>query len=305
MRQFDFQTFDIDEDKSLTLHNPANFEIFLLATAAIDFLIKAEEDKKDIKDGEIPQFVNYMRWAKNKVEELATSKAVEKTTPEIQSIIDKNLKALDFAKERLNTEPSRLKIGGFEEEFWWFYTEAMWALADKAKILKHTNERNKESDIGYDHYTRVQFKHGANTWTYNIKIKDDTVEIKSFMNGKATDFHDDDKNVSQELVIVDLALKSIARSIAAEKGFEFMTELALKDRQAVSKARTIAIILGGNYEHYTLAAKNFATSLQGLLGSTTMKKEFAARHILNRQFRVSASQLEQIVSVLMPQTTWH
>lgn len=305
MSHFDFKTFDIDEDDNLELHNVANFEIFLLATTAVGFLIRAEEDSKDKKDGEIPQFVNYTRWAKEKIEELAASEDIEKTAPEIKAVIEKNLKALDYAKEKLSTEVSKLKIGGFEEEFWWFYTEAMSSLVDQFKILKHTDEKSKECDGEYTHYTRVQFKHGTNTWAYNVRVKEQSIEIKSFMNGKSTEFDDNDDSVCQELVTVDLALKGIARSIAAEKGFLFMTEKALKDKQAVSKAKTIAIILGGNYEHYALSAKNFATSLNGLLSTTTMKKEYAAKHILNKQFRVSASQLDQIISVLMPQTTWH
>ena len=306
MSQFDFETFEIDDNENLNVHNAANFEIFLLATTALSFLIKDEENAKDRKDGEIPQFISYSRWAVEKISDISASKDINNTDPEIQQIVKKNLDALCFAKQQLANNPTRLKIGGFEEEFWWFYTEAMWSMVDSAKILKDTHTKSKGCMGEYDHYTRIQFKHGTNTWTYNIRIKESrNIEVKGFINGKSANLQEGDKLACDEMITVDLTLKNIARSIALEKSFLFLSELAQKDKAAVSKARTIAIVMGGDYKNYLLAAKNFINSFEDILNTTTMKKEHAAHHILGKQFRGSESQLNQIAAILVPQSTWH
>lgn len=299
----------MDDNDCVTLDNVANFELFLLATTAMSFYEKTEEDAKKAKKGEAPQFTSYTRWALDKINELATSQNIDETAPEMKAIAYKLFAAIDIAKSKLNEDPSRLKIGDFDKEFWWFYSEAICAMVDNVKILKDKHTKLKGgNDNDYDHNTRIQFKHGENTWTYNVRIKDDRsgLTIAGFMNGSPINFqkaHDNDA-ISQEIITVDHVLRNAAGSIAMDKGFKYLCNIAQKDPAAVSKARTIAIILGGRYQNYLLSTKHFAMSLKSVLNDTTMSEDQACRHIVSQQFRASELQLMQIISVLNPPKAW-
>lgn len=310
MNNFDFNTFTMDDDECVTVENVANFELFLLATTAVSFSAKTVDDAAAAKKGEAPQFTSYTRWALTKINELATSQNIDETAPEMKAIAYKLFAAIDTAKGKLNQDPSRLKIGDFDKEFWWFYSEAVCAMVDNVKILKDKHAKLKGGgEDDYDHNTRIQFKHGENTWTYNVRIKDSKsgVSIAGFMNGKPFNFNEAQEGavtVNQEIITVDHVLRNVAGSMAMESGFKYLCALASKDPVAVSKARTIAIILGGRYQNYLLLTKHFASSLKSVLAETTMNEDKACRHIVDRQFRASESQLTQIVSVLNPQNSW-
>lgn len=308
MSSFHFEAFEIDENEHIKILNIPNFEVYLLASTALSFLIKGEEDASQVKDGEIPNFVSYTRWAVDKIGELATSKDINKTTPEMKNIALRAYDSIEYARLKLNEDPSRLKIGDFEKEFWWFYAEALTSMMDTVKILKDEHKKIKGTDDDFDHNTRIKFEHGDNSWTYNVRIKDSKgIDIKGFMNGRAIDFDtlNGDNQVSQDLTTVVFALKNIARSIAMNKGFEYLCNIASKEVAVVSKARTIAIVLGGDYKNYLLTAKHFNNSLESYMKETTLSKEKAAKHILNKQLRATDSQITQVASILMPQPSWH
>lgn len=307
MNKFEFKTFAIDDEEHIEIYNSANFELFLLATTALTFLMKNSDDEAKMKEGEMPEFISYTRWAVDKIRELANSQDIDKTTPEIKQITFKVFECIDHAKRKMNEDPSRLKIGDFEKEFWWFYSEAITNLLDSVKILKSEHKKIKGTDDQYDHNTRIQFKHGQNSWTYNVRIKGDrNLDIKGFMNGVSIDFKDcsDNDDINQEIVTVEYSLRHIARAIAMEKGFNFLCDIANKEPATVSKARTIAIVLGGNYRNYLLIAKHFNESLKNLLAETNMTETMAASHILNKQLRATDNQVSQIISILKPQTSW-
>ena len=232
MNNFSFDTFNINDEEHIEVLNVPNFELYLLATTALTFLIKTEEDESTAKDGEVPQFISYTRWAIDKINELATSKDIAITTPEMQPITQKAFACIAHAKLKLAEQPSRLKVGDFEKEFWWFYTEAITELLDSVKILKDEHKKIKGSTAEYDHNTRIQFKHGENTWTYNVRIKDNKgLDIKGFMNGAPIAFKNvaDNDDISQEIVTVDYALKNVARCLAMESGFDFLCNIANKE----------------------------------------------------------------------------
>lgn len=308
MNSFSFDTFNINNEEHIEVLNVPNFELYLLATTALSFLIKTEEDESTAKDGDVPQFISYTRWAIDKINELATSKDISITTPEMQPITQKAFACIAHAKLKLTEQPSRLKVGDFEKEFWWFYTEAITELLDSVKILKDEHKKIKGSSDEYNHNTRIQFKHGENTWTYNVRIKDNKgLDIKGFMNGTPIVFKggDDSDDINQEIITVDFALKNVARCLAMQRGFDFLCNIANKEPTAVSRARTIAIVLGGDYKSYLLSAKHFSESLRNVLNDTTMTEEEAARHILNKQLRASENQITQIISILKPQAAWN
>lgn len=307
MNKFAFESFIINDEQHIEILNTSNFELYLLATTALTFLIKTEEDESAVKDGSMPEFISYTRWAVNKVGELATSKDINVTTPEMQPIAQKVFASIETAKRRLAENPSRLRVGDFNREFWWFYAEAITEILDGVKILKSEHKKVKGSTDEYDHNVRIQFNHGENSWTYNIRIKDNRgIETKGFMNGAAISFQEavEDKGICEEIVTVNFALKNIAVSIAMEKAFSFLCDIANKEPTSVSRARTIAIVLGGNYRNYLLSAKHFCESLGNVLRDTNMSEDEAARHILNKQLRATESEVTQIIGILRPNNTW-
>lgn len=307
MNKFAFESFIINDNQHIEILNTSNFELYLLATTALTFLIKTEEDESAVKDGSMPEFISYTRWAVNKINDLAGSQDINITTPQMQPIVQKVFASLESAQKKLEADPSRLKIGDFNKEFWWFYAEAITEILDGVKILKSEHKKIKGGTDEYDHNVRIQFKHGDNTWTYNVRIKDNRgVDIKGFMNGAAIDFKKAvaDKDICEEVVTVNFALKNIAVSIAMDKSFGFLCDIANKETTSVSRARTIAIVLGGNYRNYLLSAKHFCESLANVLDETTMNEDEAARHILNKQLRATESEITQIIGILKPNNTW-
>ena len=307
MANFDFETFDFDDNENIILKSGTNFELYLIAAAAITFLIKTEEDADKVKGGDMPAFISYSRWAADKINDLATSRDINNTTPEMKPVIKNVFAALDHARQVMAANPSRSKVGDFEDEFWWFYSEAVESLVDSVKIMKDEHKKMKGTDDDYEHHTRIKFTHGDNSWTYCVRIKDGKpTDIRGFMNGSATKFHDLEKTheACQEAVNVDFLLKNVARSIALERGYVFLSTLAAKDTTAVSKARTIAIVLGGDYKNYLLPAKHFAASFKNVLNDTSMTEDKAARLILDKQLRLTESQMLQVISILKPQAAW-
>lgn len=288
-----FETFMMDHQDKMTIINPENFELWLLCSMISNYLLKIENDERALtQDKQVPNFIGYFDFI------LMSLAEFEAAFPIITSISHKLEDHLYAAKAVLYENQSKLKVGDFEQEFWWFCSEAMSRLIT-VKTLNNSHSKIKRSNNEYEHKTRLQYTHGGNAWVFNVHIKGNQgVEIKTFFN-KADITKESPLTMQAELGLIYPVLQKIALSTAMSKGFDYLVSIADKEPRTVKRAQLIAGVLGGDYKSYLLTAKYFDDSFEALYKTTMMSKDEVVKHILNRELRVDQEQIEALTQTLL------
>lgn len=292
MNQPEFKTYNVIDDR-IEIINTKRFELWMLCSTAVSFLVKTEDDAKLVKEGGVPDFMGYAQYAFGNITTLAETEDKNAQPLILRPAVSKVKKAIYAGEDAVTRFPAKRKIGDFDKEFWWFYSEAITALVDSFKIA--TNEHKTKKKAGklvHEHKTRIIIEHGDDKWTLSVTIKDGVERIKSFRNGyeNIRTGKNSKPYVNEQAERVDFVLQKIAQSIAVDKAFNYFATLASKDVETVKKAHEIAKVLGGNYNFYLLTAQHFKEAVTSIIRETTLSKDEAISHFLDTKLRLEKTE---------------
>lgn len=292
MGKKEFDTYQLAGDKVEVL-NVKRFELWMLCSTAVSFLVKTEDDAELVKNGGVPDFIGYAEYAFGNITTLADTEDKDIANPVLRPAVAKVKKAIYAAEDALASVPAKRNVGDFDKEFWWFYAEAIAKLVDSFKITTNEHKsKKKDGEVVYEHKTRIIIKQGDDTWALSVSIKNGVERVKSFRNGEENrrTGKNSEPYVNAEAERVDFVLQKIAQSIAVDKAFDYLARLASKEAEVAKKARKIARLLGGDDHYYMLTAKHFKEAIEGIVQETTLTKDEAISHFLDTKLRLGAAE---------------
>ena len=291
-RVHEFETYNVIDDR-IEVINSKRFELWMLCSTAVSFLAKTEDDANLVKEGGVPDFMGYAQYAFGNITNLAATEDKDTQPLVLRPAVDKVKKAIYAGEDAMSRFPAKRKIGDFDKEFWWFYSEAVAALVDSFKIVTDEHKTKKKAGkLVYEHKTRIIIENGDDKWALSVTIKDGVERIKSFHNG-----HENirtGKNskpyVNEQAERVDFVLQKIAQSVAVDQAFNYFAILASNDVETVKKAHQIAKVLNGNYKFYLLTAQYFKEAINSIVKATTLSKDEAIAHFLDTKLRLEGDE---------------
>ena len=299
-----FDTFTVDENDNINIENIKNFELWVLCSTAVGYLNKSAEIAKTAGNPESfkGDLLGYMAHAGQHIFEIANTEAKDCENPILRPMADRLVGAMMRARDIVIKNPSRIKVGAFEKEFWWFYSLWVNEFIDSVVIPTDSHKPIKGDPTRFRHQTKVVCQHGESKWNHSVRLEDDgPITITNFFNGNRMareESYGIEPEVNEEENIVDYVLMNIAMWTAADRCFDFVAKKASQEPKVVADAKLIAEILGGDYMPYLLTAKHFKDSLNDVLRSTLHSKHEAAALILSRELRVNEREIRLIVAAL-------
>lgn len=234
---------ELNEAVGMDIIDAKSLDLWILGASAVSFSVKIKEmDANGLKG--IPEFTGYFKHASDFVDNVATNNNTAEPSDAVFMIAGKLKKKLKIAQDSVIDDVSRRRTADYHKEVWDFYREVVEQIVDSVKVMTNKHKRAKGSS-GCDHNTRVQFKHGNNTWVYNVRTKGrNDSEIKSFFNGVL------EPEQSKTGEAVGYLLARVAWVIAMEKGLEFIAEMLATNPDNKKTSLKLATVLGGDYKRY-------------------------------------------------------
>lgn len=299
-----FDTFVTNAAGVIEVVNIKNFELWVLCSTAVGYLNKTTEVMKT--EGKPSNFEGgirgYMEHAAQHIFNIANTEGGQCENPTLRPMADRLIAAMGRARDTMLENLAKMKVGSFEKEFWWFYSLWVNEFIDNVVVSADTHKAIKGDAERFKHHTKVVSSHGDNKWVHSVRLEDGgSVRIGSFFNNNPMDRYESygvEPLVNKEEDIVDYVLQNIAMWVATDRCFEFAVKSAIKDKGIVEKAQAIADILGGDYKPYLLTAKYFNQSLKSIVSTTIHSEHEAATLILERELRVTGSEIKQILAAL-------